>query len=214
MENRLTFIRKISNRIKTPEGKLIQARGLYKCSCGTEREAAICNVKSGAVRSCGCIAKEKPAHYTHGLHDHNLYTIWQGIKRRCYSKSEPSYPQYGGRGVRMCEDWLRHPENFIKWALDNGWKKGLQIDKDIIGNGLLYSPETCKIVTSKENNNNRSNNRLIEYDGKKQTLAQWAEETGISAPTIHVRIFTRKWPIEKALTHNPKLYHNRCVSQF
>lgn len=138
----------------------------------------------------------------HGLHDHNLYTIWQGIKARCYNKNEPVYHLYGGRGVTMCEDWLSNPENFIKWALENGWAKGMQIDKDIKGDGLVYSPGSCSIVTSKENNNNRRNNKIIEYKGERKTLAQWSESTGIPYHTLYNRVYIHGIDIEKAMNIN------------
>lgn len=198
-ESRLTLIKRISDRYVDDRGTVINPKGLYQCLCGKQIITSINNAKTGAVKSCGCLTKEHPHHFTHGLHDHPLYHVWQNIKRRCYNKKDKYYPLYGGRGVTMCKEWLADPALFIIWAIANGWKDGLQIDKDIKG-GMIYSPENCTLVTSKENNNNRSNNQVIEFRGQSKNLTEWAELTGLNVSTIHVRIFKYKWSVEKALT--------------
>lgn len=133
----------------------------WKCSCDCGGEAIVFgnNLRRGQSNSCGCMSSRNfvgDRQRTHGLTSHPLYKIWKGIKSRCYVKSIPLYKYYGARGVAMCDEWLNNPEVFIKWALDNGWQKGLQIDKDKIAIekgeiGLLYSPEYCSILTQKEN---------------------------------------------------------------
>ena len=134
-----------------------------------------------------------PLNAKHYLSTHPAYRIWAGIKKRCYNSNDPTYADYGALGVIMCPEWKDNPEAFILWALKNGWEKGLQIDKDIIAAKigippLLYSPETCLVVTRKENCNQRRNSRMIEYGGEKKTLTQWSEILGIKHTTLTMRL--------------------------
>lgn len=146
---------------------------------------------------------------THGLSRHPLYRIWTKIKERLYNPNHEAYHRYGGRGVKMCKEWINNPVAFINWALDNGWKKGLHVDKDIkamkLGiEPLEYSPEMCSIVSPKENCRNASYNIMIEYNGKKQCLMDWCEELGFDQATMHHRIFDYNYTIEEAFTLKPK----------
>ena len=137
--------------------------------------------------------------YKHGLSDHPLNWIWTGMKGRCYNPNNHKYPKYGGRGVRVCDEWLNDFMAFYNWCIANGWKRGLQIDKDIKGDGLLYSPETCIITTNKENCNKRSHTVLVERSGETKSIMQWCEHYGINQSTFYSRIKTG-WDFERALT--------------
>ncbi len=87
----------------------------------------------------------------HPLHNRTIYIAWTDIKKRCLIKTNKFYPIYGGSGVKVCDEWKNSYEMFLEWSIKNGWEKGLQIDKDILGNGKLYSPSTCCWVTPKQN---------------------------------------------------------------
>lgn len=111
----------------------------------------------------------------------------------------------------MCAEWINDPQRFIIWSLANGWKPGLEIDKDIKAMEMgqkpdLYSPEYCQFVTVKINGNARKNNHYIEYNGKTQTLQQWSEEIGIFNETLRHRLRHLGWDIEKAFTTPVKKY--------
>jgi len=177
--------------------RLIKAE--YLCVCGNICTALINNVKRGKKISCGC--KLHLGTPTHGKSEHPLYSVWENMYSRCYNKKIKSYKHYGGRGVEVCEEWRNSPGTFIEWGLLNGWREGLELDKDIKG-GMVYSPQTCVFVTSKENSNNRRSNRFITYKGKTQTLAQWADEIGLSHSGLFCRI--KKWGLNKALTEPVK----------
>jgi hypothetical protein len=130
---------------------------------------------------------------THGLSKHPLYNIWRGIKKRCYTRTSSNYPLYGARGVVMCEEWIKDFMYFYNWAIDNGWKKGLQVDKDIIPKKLgipplIYSPEMCSIVTCHENNCSRRGNVYTEMDGVVKTAAEWSLISGKHRSEIAKRI--------------------------
>ena len=141
---------------------------------------------------------------THGLSKHPLYKIYHGIIKRCYNSKCKAYIRYGGVGIKMCDEWKNDFVNFYDWAIKNGWKKGMEIDKDKIPKELgtpvtLYGPETCSVLTMKENMNNQSTNRVIEHLGRKQTLSQWADEFKISYKCLWRRL-NLGWSFEAALT--------------
>lgn len=91
----------------------------------------------------------------HQLSSHRLYPIWNAIKQRTTNKNNKDYAEYGGRGIGLCKEWMDSPANFIEWALDNDWHSPLQVDR--IDNDKGYSPTNCRLVTPKENANNRRN---------------------------------------------------------
>ncbi len=85
---------------------------------------------------------------------HPLYHVWNAMKQRCTNSNHPSYPDYGGRGIAICEDWLDHPATFIEWSLANGWRRGLTIDRR--NNDGNYDPNNCRfVVRVVQNRNNR-----------------------------------------------------------
>lgn len=126
-----------------------------------------------------------------------LAGILNSMKQRCYNPNSPSYNHYGGRGIRICVDWLLDSGSFYKWAIENGYTDNLSIDR--INNNGDYAPENCRWVTAKVQNNNTRANRFISFNEKTQTMAQWADEIGIYYPTLEQRINKLKWPLERAL---------------
>ena len=98
-----------------------------------------------------------------------------------------AYSSYGGRGVKVCEEWEREFESFYQWAICNGWRKGLELDKDIIGDGLLYSPQNCIFVTRKINNQTRRISRRIVIDGVVMTVQEVANKEGLSYSRAHAK---------------------------
>lgn len=196
--SRLTFIKEV-NRY----GKYKTRRGLYKCSCGNEKEISISHVKSGHTKSCGCYAREINInrYLKHGMKKSSEWSIWSGIKKRCYNKKSKSYKHYGGRGICMCDDWKNSFENFYN---DMGPRPSKKHSINRINNDKNYNKENCKWATQKEQCNNKRGNRLFEYNGEKFTASQWSEKIGISKDLIYGR-FKRGWPIEHILT-KPKWY--------
>jgi hypothetical protein len=118
---------------------------------------------------------------------------------RCRNPKNPSYSDYGGRGISVCDRWL----DFSNFVADLGDRpKGYTLER--IDNEMGYSPENCRWATYTDQLNNRRNSRLIEYMGKSQTIAEWALETGIGWHTLRARIDRYEWSIERALTTLPK----------
>lgn len=125
-----------------------------------------------------------------------LYIIHFNMKRRCNGVNTPYYKNYGGRGIKYCKEWERY-ETFKKWALANGYKDGLSLDRiDVDGD---YTPQNCRWVTWKEQSNNKRQTVFITYKGKTQSLQRWAEESGIRYTTFRARIIQYGWDMEKAL---------------
>jgi len=127
----------------------------------------------------------------------HIYIVWKNMKARCRNSNRPDYKYYGGRGIDVCSEWEDFG-NFRKWAINNGYKKNLELDR--IENDGDYCPENCRWVTHRENIKNSRNCRIITYDGKAQPLIDWAEEIGINAGTIRSRLDKLNWSVEEALT--------------
>lgn len=128
--------------------------------------------------------------------------VYYDMIRRCYKETDNNYKDYGGRGIRVCDAWKKDCCNFYKWAKDNGYEKGLQLDR--MDNNGDYCPENCHWVSPSDNAYNKRNTRLITYKGETKTLRDWARETGISKYILADRIYKYGWEIERALTQAPK----------
>ena len=170
---------------------------LCKCSCGKEVTVMEGNLKQGFTKSCGCLRKEVTANKnkTHGYTKHSLYGVWCNMKERCYAVTCDRYMDYGGRGITICDVWLNDAKEFIEWCLYNGWKKGLQIDRE--NNDSGYCPSNCRFVTPLENNKNtrliRSNNtsgyRGVSYH---KATRRWYARTSINSKRINIGLFSNK----------------------
>lgn len=144
----------------------------------------------------------------HGLSKTRLHRIWHSMYCRCYYKSTNGYKNYGGRGIKVCEEW-KHIEgfiNFYNWAMKNGYNEELTLDRiDLDGN---YEPNNCKWSTPKYQSNHRRNNKIIKYKGIEKTSMQWCEMYGVSQTTFLDRL-KRGWTIEQALTISTKGNHRK-----
>lgn len=124
----------------------------------------------------------------------NPYYSWKGMMARCYHPGNHKYPRYGGRGISVCKRW----HNFPCFLEDMGLRPaGATLDR--IDNDANYSPENCRWASSREQNRNRSDNRMIKYDGVTKSLPEWADEYGIKRTTLKMRL-DRGWPIYRALS--------------
>lgn len=166
---------------------------ICKCECGNIVVIAQQELLRGDTISCGCYRKKLLT--THGCTGTHIYNIWNGIKNRCDLPSEAEYHRYGGRGIKVCDEWYVF-ETFKKWALENGYDSKLQIDR--IDNNGNYEPSNCRWVTRKINCNNRNNNIRITWQNETKTIAEWARLYNIESNTLRGRL-DRGWSIEKSL---------------
>jgi hypothetical protein len=132
----------------------------------------------------------------HGLSSHKLFKVWSGIKYRCYREKSEGFKNYGMRGIRMCEAWLMSFKSFYDWAVSNGWKKGLTVER--IDNDGDYSPENCVLATMRVQSRNCRRNRHITYHGKTMPLICWCDELGLKYDIVSQRLNALKWTVEMA----------------
>lgn len=178
---------------------------LCACECGTVKAIRGDHLRAGAVKSCGCLSKEKARetaratgrkNLKHGGDGTKLYSIWHNIKCRCLTPSHKAYKHYGGRGVSICAEWVNDFAKFREWALNNGYKQGLSIDR--INNDKGYSPTNCRWATPKEQSRNTRSN--VRINGK--CLSEWCERAVVSGSTVSRRL-AKGWDIISATSTPP-----------
>lgn len=155
---RLTVLRRCNEEVNHSYGHSVW---ICVCNCGKETVVYGSSLLQGRTKSCGCYQAEtaRQANSTHGQSNTRLHRIWAGMKERCCNINAANYKNYGGRGISVCEEWMRDFVAFRDWAVTHGYSDDLSIDRiDVNGN---YDPENCRWATAKEQNNNKRNNRLL-----------------------------------------------------
>ena len=170
------------------------ARWECLCDCGTIKVVAAHALKTAHAVSCGCYNREKGR--THGRSKTPEYRVWRSIFQRCFNPKCKGYPQYGGRGIAVCNRWRESFENFYA---DMGSRPSPQHSIDRVDNDGPYAPENCRWATRKEQMRNRRVNHLLTHDGKTMTIAEWSGSTGLPFNTITNRL-QRGWSIADAIT--------------
>lgn len=172
------------------------------CDCGKNTVKSLDSIRQGNTRSCGCLSTENKT--SHGMNNTKLNSVWRDMRYRCNNSNSDFYENYGGKGVKVCEEWGDFVV-FYKWATTNGYAEGLSIDRiDVDGD---YEPSNCRWVDMKTQQRNKGNNRKVEYKGKVLCLTEWSEVTGLHPKTIAYRL-NSGWSIEEALT-KPKGKYNK-----
>lgn len=179
------FCRLVVVGIAEPKNR--RSRSVCRCDCGNEVIRANTELRNGLM-SCGCLLHD--AHMKHGgsrrEKKDRLWVIWQGMKDRCRNPNSPIYKHYGGRGIRVCDEWSRDYAAFREWALANRYDDKKTIDRiDVNGN---YSPSNCRWATRREQCYNKRNSLRIEIDGKSKTVPEWCAEFGTPERLARSRI--------------------------
>lgn len=193
------FIGKVFGKItvvsfagKGPHGNtLVQ----YKCECGTEKVVQANWIRTGRIKSCGCVRADK---FLKQITKHGQtrryakeYRAWVAMRARCRNPNLPNYKDYGGRGINVCERW----ELFENFLSDMGASpEGTSIER--VDNNKGYSKDNCKWATAGEQNANKRTVHLLEIDGVKKPVAVWAREHGLRKGTLYNRI-QYGWPIDR-----------------
>jgi hypothetical protein len=168
------------------------------CECGAASAVRGNHLTSGASASCGCLQKEVAVKFntTHGRSRTPEYRAWSNFIDRCENPKNPSFARYGGRGISVSSEWRKSFDVFIA---DIGSRPSSDHSIDRIDNDLGYSKENCRWSTRDEQATNRGDNRVIEFNGRKQTLYQWAREYNINENTLRGRL-RNGWGTENAIT--------------
>lgn len=202
--NKLTVIERAENN------KYNRAQWLCRCDCGNIIVVSGNAILESNTKSCGCLKGEtdrKSKNKTHGMSETRLFRCWTAMKARCRDKHLKAYKDYGGRGIKVCDEWEHDFMAFYNWSMANGYRDDLTIDrKDVNGN---YCPENCRWITKKEQASNKRTNRYIEHNGETKTIAEWAKIAGVERSVLRGRI-DRGWTMEKAMsTPNGSTWSNR-----
>lgn len=143
---------------------------------------------------------------THGMTKTRIFNIWITMKQRCYNPNKQHYECYGGRGVKVCQEWLYDFMKFYEWAMNNGYEESLTLDRiDMNGN---YEPFNCRWVDLKTQANNKRNNCFVEWNGEVYTIAELSEISGINYSVMYYRIH-KGWDIDKAVSIQPQKGRNQ-----
>lgn len=171
--------------IYSKTGKMIR-RWKCRCDCGNIKIVRHGDLRNGSTVSCGCYNYEKePAARTHGYSNTKLGKVFEGMKQRCNNPNNKNYEKYGGRGIKICTEWLNNPKKFFDWAIKNGYKEGLSIDRiDVNGN---YKPSNCRWA----GNETQCINQRVRKDNK----------------TGYKGIYTEKGVYRVKIIRNKKVYY-------
>lgn len=178
-----------------------------KCDCGNIKEITACHLKSGEYVSCGCYHMKRflasGVDYRfkkkHGMCQTRIYREYRNMKYRCSNPNSPGYHNYGGRGIKVCSEWLGENgfENFYNWSINNGYDDKLTLDRiDVNGD---YEPSNCRWVDWETQYNNTTKSVKLTYNGRTMTATQWARELGVDRHTIYDRI-RNGWSVERIVT--------------
>lgn len=190
--------------IVAPSGFAAKA-ALVRCDCGVEKIVRARGLVVGHTASCGClqraltavkIAERSRTHGQCGVSTRTSeWSIWSGMRQRCANPGVQSYPNYGGRGISVCERWANSFEAFFE---DMGPKPSPTHSIERRDNNGNYEPGNCCWATPSEQANNRSSSRILDIDGKRQTVTEWAKESGTDTHLIFGRL-NKGWGARKAV---------------
>lgn len=171
------------------------------CDCGNKKIISLRTIRRGRTKSCGCLQKEKSsqARKARSKHDKShtrLYRTYHSMIDRCTNESCKSYKDYGGRGIKVCDEWLNDINKFFDWAKHNNYNDNLFLDR--IDNDKDYTPDNCRFVNRYTQNNNRRNNIKIEYNNEIKTISQWSKYFNINYNFFYNRI-KKGYNIDKIL---------------
>lgn len=165
------------------------------CDCGNQKTMQGGNLVNGVSQSCGCLQREGASRRftTHGMSKSHAYQNWQAMMRRCYEPSQPSFKNYGARGIHI-DGWWHSFGNFLS---DMGEApSGMTLERR--DNDGPYSKDNCVWATRAEQSLNKRTNRLLTYNGQTKVAAVWARELGVNPQVVYTRLH-RGWPVERVL---------------
>lgn len=177
-------------------------RWLCKCDCGNEKTVSQSSLKQGTSLSCGCLARELAKEKVkHGLcrvgKESKLYWVYNSMIQRCNNPKDTAYKYYGGRGIKVCDEWANNRTSFFEWAYKNGYTEGLTIDR--INTNGNYEPSNCRWSDRYVQLNNTRRNHYLTLNGRTLTVKQWCVEYNIDPKLVYWRVKQGK-TFEEAIT--------------
>ena len=170
---------------KSPNGRT-QSVWLCKCDCGVEKSVGRVALVTGCTQSCGCLCNEVRKEKKLSPIVKKLHSVFHDMKARCYNPKHVYFKNYGGRGIKVCQEWLKNKDAFVDWALNNGYSEGLTIERlNVDGD---YCPENCSWIPRNEQALNRRNTIRVLIDGKEYTTEELSKITNLSKSTLFARI--------------------------
>lgn len=162
------------------------------CDCGKTTFLRSAVLRNGHTRSCGCLRRDLVSRRNkkHGLCSERIYRIWQDMKKRCYDKNWRQYKDWGGRGIKVCGEWRDDFISFYNWAIANGYKDNLTIER--IDNDGNYEPDNCTFIEFKKQSKNRRNVHLLTFRNKTMCLSEWAKRLKVPYERIRRR-YAQGW---------------------
>ena len=187
-------------------GKTTMRKVWCKCECGIEKEIDFNSIKSGKSTSCGCFNREnaKKLHTKHGMAmlktgvRHPDYCIWMKMKSRCFNPNDKSYPNYGGRGISVCNRWKNSFEDFIS---DMGWRPDKNYSIERIDYNGDYCPENCRWIYKSEQSKNTRRIKFVEYNGVWFCLSDICRILNLPYSTMRHRVYDLNIPFEEAIKY-------------
>lgn len=170
---------------------------VFMCDCGNTIKIRDDKLIKRKDKSCGCVRKTR----------RRLKNIYYGIISRTTNPKISCYKNYGGRGIKVCEDWIHNFNSFYNWAIKNGYRDDLTIDR--IDNDGNYCPENCRWITHKEQQRNKRNNKIVSFNGETRCLTEWAELLGTTYQNLSTRI-RLGYTVEQALLF-PRSTHRKTI---
>ena len=168
------------------------------CDCGVTKDINLASLLNGNSKSCGCFRAETTAskNTTHGRAHTKLYGVWRAMRERCGIPTNPAYPNYGGRGIRVCKEW---EESFEAFYADVGEPTFSGASLDRIDNNGDYNKANVRWATRAEQASNTRRNKLYYHKGTEAMLKDIATTEGINLGTLYYRINSMKLTLEEAL---------------
>lgn len=197
---RLTVLKYLDLHERTDKRKC----WLCQCECGEIKSFAANKLINGTTLSCGCLKSERLANLNKKYQYANkrLYSIYAAMLERCYNKKNKEYKNYGGRGIKVCEEWEENYDKFAAWAFSNGYnvnaKRG-ECTIDRINVNLDYSPANCRWISNTEQQNNKRRHIFVTYDATIYTLADLARKLAIPYSFMRYRYVERNMSIQEII---------------
>jgi hypothetical protein len=189
---RLTVISKdpVSSKNRT-------SRWNCQCVCGRITTVISSNLNSGHTQNCGCLVA------IHGMYRTPEYISWQSMKARCTNPNNQQYHDYGGRGIRVCDEWMNSFEAFYR---DMGQKPSPEHTLDRKENNSDYEKNNCRWATMVEQQSNTRRNVFYEYKGEQLTLPEISRRTSVAESTLQNRINVMNLSVQQAVEYKSKTF--------